>query len=168
MWFKKTPLEKLIGEYGKDQYELLQFAKYFKKKQLEDISLEDIKQYYTDVVEPLNSLHARNAAMKAIRKLFREYRGENILKADLISDNPLNSVEFIATIVPMKKEVKRGVGRPMDIEAIKKTVQLKDEVGLSLREIGRVVKKGRVVDHSQVYKWLIIGREMFGEVIPTK
>lgn len=151
MWFKKkTELEKLIINYSKDQETLLEFARCVAKPRIEEVTLEDIKAYYTACVAPHNGLFRRMETMKHVRKFFRYYRSKKCLRASQIRDNPLNSVENIAIIKPMEKvsEKKRGPGRPRDIASIKKVVALRNE-GITFRQIALVLKK----DKSQIFVW---------------
>lgn len=150
MWFKKTELEKQIIRYDKDNDILLKFAKATGKPRIEDITLEDVKSYYTAIVEPLNARWDRNRHMLAIRKFFRAHRGENILKADYITDDPLKCVENIAIVEPMKKvtEKKRGPGRPRDLVNIKRAIAMRKE-GIPFRKIALALDK----DVSQIWVW---------------
>lgn len=140
-WRKKTELEKLIITYGKDQEDLLIFAKTVRKPRIEDICLEDIKSYYKAIVEPMNSRWRRESTMLMLRKFFRYNRRPNVLKASVILDNPLNFVGQNVIIQPMPEIEKKKRGRKPDFEMIKKIKFLKDSGGLSMREVAAVVKK---------------------------
>lgn len=151
MWFKKkTELEKLIISYGRDQENLLEFAKTVRKADIREILISDIKAYYTACVAPHNGQFRRDEMMKAIRKFFRENRSQNCLRASQIRDNPLNIVENIAIIEPMKKviEKKRGPGRPRDLVNIKRAIAMRKE-GIPWRRIAKALDK----DPSQIVVW---------------
>lgn len=151
MWFKKkSELEKLIISYDKDKDILLEFARSVQKPRIEDITLEDVKEYYKATIEPINSRFLRENTMKKVRIFFREHRSRNCLRASEIRDNPLILVENIAKIeyMPKEKEKERGVGRPRDIASIRKVVAFRKE-GITFREIAKVLKK----DVSQVWVW---------------
>jgi len=164
MWFIKSELRKQIDKYNKDKDILLEFARFVKKPCLEDIYLEDIKSFYKAIVAPKNSQWERNSYMLAVRKFFKYYRGENILKWQQILDNPLISGELNAIVPVMKAKEKRKPGRPIDWENVKKTLIMKDKLGMSFRDIGKTIIKGRVVDHSQVIKWYQRGKKHKGEL----
>ena len=150
-WKKKTPLELLIHAYGKDTHTLLEFSKTINKPRIEEITLDDIKSYYTSVVEPQNSVYRRLEMMKAVRKFFKEHRSKNVLRWQEILDNPLNLVENIAIVqyMPKEKEKKRGPGRPRDIVNIKRAIAMRKE-GIPYRTIAVALKK----DVSQIFVWI--------------
>ncbi len=150
MWFTKSELRKQIDKYGKDKEILVGFARCVGKLRLEEITVEDIKSYYSEIVNPMESRFMRESTMKKIRIFFREHRGENCLRASQIMDDPLKLVEEIATIEDMSKakEKKRGPGRPRDIASIRKVVAFRKE-GITFREIAKALKK----DPSQVFVW---------------
>jgi hypothetical protein len=137
MWFIKSELRKDIDRYKKDKEILVEFARSVRKPRKEDITLEDIKAFYEAVVAPKNSLHERNKHMKAIRKFFKYHRGENVLKWQVIHDDPLQYVGKIDILPLMKEEKKRPRGRPADLEMIKKIKFLIDEGGMTMRGIAR-------------------------------
>lgn len=150
MWFKKkTDLEKLIISYGRDQGVLLEFARTVARPRIEECTLKDVKAYYTAVVEPVNSLHRRIEMMKAVRKFFREYRGQNILKSSQIRDNPLKSVEEIAIVERMPENKKNKVGRPPNLKMIEKVKVLREQGGLTFRQIAAAIGE----DVRQAHLW---------------
>lgn len=87
--------------------------------------------------------------MKKVRKFFRAHRGNNILNASLISDNPLKSVVESVTMPIMEKKVENKVGRPPNIEMIKKVKLLREDAKLSFRKIGAAIGK----DSRQAFMW---------------
>lgn len=148
-WKKKTPLQQKIEEYKKDQEVLLEFARTVAKSRIEEVTLEDIKGYYKAIVDPKNSNWERTSMMLAVRKFFRANRGENVLKAKLILDNPLNSVAINDKVQFMQNEKKRGKGRPAQVEIIKKVISLREKEKLSFRAIARALDR----DLGQVHVW---------------
>lgn len=149
MFFRKKEIDKQIESYGQDQETLKEFSRFIQKPTLQQITLEDIKLFYASVVDPNPSLFRRNETMKAVRKFFRHYRGENILKADYIRDNPLNVVVEYDRIPVMQKEQKRPRGRPANIKMIKKVKVLREDGELSFRQIGKAIGK----DSRQAHMW---------------
>ena len=149
MWFRKKEFIKQIEVYDKDVDRLKEFAKGTGKERLEDVNLDDIKAFYRHILANRTPFTA-GSYMLAIRKFFRFYRRGNVLKADLITDDPLNIVEKTDRIIPMEKTVekKKGPGRPRDIVSIKKVVALRNE-GIAFRVIAKAIGK----DVSQVYVW---------------
>ena len=150
MWFQKSELKKKIIKYERDRDILTEFARCVHKPCIEEITLEDVKSYYTALIAPKNALHERNRHMHAVRQFFKYYRGENVLKWQSVTDDPLKFVEDIDMIEDMPKviEEKRGVGRPRDLANIRKVVALRKE-GLTFRQIAQVLKK----DPSQIFVW---------------
>lgn len=150
MWFIKTPIRKQIDHYGKDTEMLLEFAKFVKKPKIQEITQEDIKLFYTGIVAPKNSHWERDKYMLSIRKFFKHCRGDNVLKWQSVTNDPLQNVENISMMQEMPKAVikKRGAGRPRDIASIRKVVAMRNE-GITFRQIALALKK----DVSQVHVW---------------
>lgn len=149
MWFKKkTELEKLILDYGKDTDILLEFATSAQKPHIEDVTLEDVKEYYKAVLAQRTPFTAQ-AHVKAVRMFFRENRGKNCLRASEIRDNPLDTVvkNDIVQVMPEMKKNPRG--RPANIEMIKKVKVMREDLKLSFRKIGAAVGK----DSKQAFMW---------------
>lgn len=149
MWFrKKKELIKQIERYGKDAHMLLEFAESVGRECMEEVCLSDVQAFYRQIWATRTPFTAI-AYMQALRKFFRHHRGQNVLKADLIKDNPLNSVDINVIIPPMQKYQKGKPGRPKDLKSIQKVKLLREEGKLSFREIARALNK----DLRQVYVW---------------
>lgn len=148
MWFRKKEIIKQIERYNKDWYELREFAASVKRERIEEYTLEDIQSFYKHILATRTPFTAVKY-MQVLRKFFRHYRGQNVLRADLIKDNPLNSVDIKVIIPVMQKYQKGKPGRPKDLKSIQKVKLLREEGKLSFREIARALNK----DLRQVYVW---------------
>lgn len=138
-----------IESYGKDIQILLEFTRSVGKPRIEDITLEDIKLYYKAVIDPMDSRFYREETMKKVRKFFREHRSKKCLRASEIRDNPFDCVVKSAIMEPMKKEIEKKMGRPPNIEMIRKVKVMREDLKLSFRKIGAAVGK----DSKQAFMW---------------
>lgn len=148
MWFRKKELIRQIEKYNKDRHTLLEFAENSKRDCIEQCTLNDIKAFYRHIIATRTPFTAIGY-MQALRKFFRYYRGQNVLPAVLIKDNPLNSVDIKVIMPVMQKYQKGKPGRPKDLKSIQKVKLLREEGKLSFREIARALNK----DLRQVYVW---------------
>lgn len=148
MWFIKSELKKKIDKYGKDREILLELARSVRKPRIEEITLEDIKGFYTSVVDLKNGQWERNSYMLAVRKFFRWHSVGISFRPNQITDNmSLDIVGDNDILEPMKKIERRG--RPIDMEMVKKVKFLKDNGDLTFREVAAIVKK----DIKRVHNW---------------
>lgn len=161
----KTKLELQIEEYltwkvrnapllSVRQGEILRtFGEKFKYKSVEEIKIEDVKKFFTEI---LNFVPGQR--MKALREFLRFHKRIHDIDFNVIGDNGVFlQVVAQSVIIPTMKI--RKFGRPYkDVDLIKAVKKLRDTQldakgkKLTYDVIGRIVKKGQVIDRSQVYR----------------
>lgn len=156
--FRDKPIDRQIREYANSKYGTsshVDFIKEFKKFRyifsVENINYEAIEAFRVHK-QTTTTLYTSIGAMQALRSFIRFHKANTHLKANNIKDNGviLTDVGESARIKPMITEIQKvKLGRPRDMEYIKKVRVLKDQGGLTFRAIAVALKK----DVKTVHTW---------------
>lgn len=89
--FRRKEIYKQIDEFGRDKQLLDKLAKFCKRDRIQDISLEDLKNFHVVYINQISTMYFRIIAVKNINKFLRQYGMPFVLKLDEIVEIMPNS-----------------------------------------------------------------------------
>jgi len=126
---------------ARDQDEILKaFIKFVNKSSLSEVSLEQIEAYHTKIKREMTP-YTTIDHMKAIRAFIRFHKRDTDLEAEEVTNQGVVELQDVGKsdiVVPMKRA---KLGRPMNVELVKKVKRLRDKENLSYRQISRALGK---------------------------
>lgn len=128
MWLRKKEIFIQIERHEKNTEFLIEFAHYAKKRRVQDTTIEDVKGFYKQRIEPQASTYFRLQEVKFLNKFLRAYGVPIILSTDEVVEITPNDaiIEAMKTVSKFNPTPKTRRNR--------RIVELKDK-GWSYSEI---------------------------------
>lgn len=123
------------------------FLARFKYKNIEDVTLEDTETFRVESIK-MGAIHSSVKSMQAIRCFLRYHKDQIKINPEMVQDHSVDllPVHRTAIVVPMKE---KKLGRPAQVEFMKKVKYMRDVQGLKFRTIA--LEMNRHV--SQIHYW---------------
>ncbi len=132
-----------VSSFSRDKERVERFIKFIERDDIRHITIQDIIAYRNHLRSDEHGIYEVLEHMKAIRGFLRYFKARKYIYLDPnLAQIDIKEKNGILHDMP---EFKRRIGRPANIELIKKVKELRNS-GLTYREIGKIVKHnpGRV------------------------
>lgn len=148
----KTKIQEQVEEYvkfkaksspyiAKDQEQVLNaFIKEVGYLTVTEIPAEDIEKYHNKISSEMTNYFTIQS-MKAIRAFMRFHKHDTNIIADKITNHGIRDLQDVGRNIPVVPDTRPKLGRPMNIELVKKVKRLRDIENLSFRSIGKALSK---------------------------
>lgn len=127
---------------ARDQEEFLNaFITHIKSITINDITPEKIETYHQFLKTTIASQFVPTQHMRAIRAFIRFHKHDTEIIPDKITNTGIEDLKDVGRILPEVPTTRPRVGRPMNVELVKKVKRLRDKENLSFRAISKALGK---------------------------